>query len=369
MTRGSLRCALLAAAPSRRSGARRSCSSRSRSTTSPAATMMAGCSSPLRLLLGVPRRREARLSPGGSLSPRFRLGRCRARRDQRGAAVQADRLGRDAHRLGRRRDRQRVGADLRCPARDALRAARARHRRAASSGSSLGSSAWACSPASTRRAAGWAIGTLAVVLASISYAAAGPLRPAQARRLVGAARLDGVGALGNPRDPSLRDRAGAGRHPGLGGDRLGCALASARHGARAAAVPPASHAAATARASRRSSRTCCRCSRSSTGRCSSTSRSRRHGARRARADPRRGRARLGAAPPLSGRPRADSLTVEGDGVRSCARDAGRRRLPRRARDPRGRRAVPRRIAREGPRRESSRRSSARTEPEATPASS
>ena len=58
--------------------------------------------------------------------------------------VHADRLGREAHRLGRGRDRERVDADLRRADRDPVPARASGPRACGSSGSCSGSWAWAC---------------------------------------------------------------------------------------------------------------------------------------------------------------------------------------------------------------------------------
>ena len=173
--------ALLLSSRSPRSGAPRTSSSRSRVRDfSPAVDDRA----PARCSRGAPARRflVARRGRREALAerPRGWRGRARDRDRQRRDPVHADRLGREAHRLGRRRDRERVGADLQRAARARGCCPSERSTGARLVGVALGlvgvgvlagvQPAW-------RR---WVVvGTLAVVLASVSYAFGGLYAPAR----------------------------------------------------------------------------------------------------------------------------------------------------------------------------------------------
>ena len=113
--------------------------------------------------------------------------------------VHADRLGREAHRFGRGGDRQRVRADLRRAARDPPPAQRARDRPAARRDPRSVSSALSSSPAASRSGAGGrSPGTLAIVVASFSYALGTSTRQASVserqRRRCARDRLDDLAA-------------------------------------------------------------------------------------------------------------------------------------------------------------------------------
>ena len=94
------------------------------------------------------------LSRRGLCDPRNRPGRRAARPDQHGHPVHAHRLGREARGLGRGRDRELDGADLRRAPRHPLPPERARDRDAPLRRSPRAPRASASSPGSTPRAAG-----------------------------------------------------------------------------------------------------------------------------------------------------------------------------------------------------------------------
>ena len=129
----------------------------------------------------LPRRRTGAAARAASCAPPGGPAWCSAR--QRGAPVLADRLGREAHRLRRRRDRAGDRAALRrsCSASASCRTSgsarlAARGRRASASPASPSSR--------VQPVVGWwaVAGTLAVVLSSALVCAVGHLRPAPRRR-------------------------------------------------------------------------------------------------------------------------------------------------------------------------------------------
>jgi len=241
-------------------------------------------------------RRQPRVLPGRRLRPAVRPVWRRPRCHHHGAAVLAHRVGSDAHRLGNRRHRQRVDADLRRAARDPVRAARAgqrvesvrarardrrrrRPRRRRPRRRLVGSHR----DARSRPRVDLVRGRVA-------------LQPAQARRLVRPARLDRLGAVGNARHPSVRDRPGPGRDARMGGDRRGRGPRPPRDRPWPADVPPPARGARLGEGqSRRVSAACVRpLLRLRLPRRAVAP----HRDHRAGADPRRRRARLGLVRPL-----------------------------------------------------------------------
>ena len=160
----------------------------------------------------------------------------RARRAERRGAVLARRLGRAAHRLGPRGGRPGVGADLHALLIAPLPPARAARAGRARSALASGSSASPSSPGIHPRAAGSAVaGALAVVLSSVSYAAAGiygqlasRARPARCSRRARCSRAALI--LLAARAPPAPDRA----CPSLEAIALAARARAPRHRARAA---------------------------------------------------------------------------------------------------------------------------------------
>ena len=202
---------------------------------------------------------EIRLLVAGRAPPGYLAGACGARAalaelraawrpclvlgiDQRRAADDARRLGRDPHRLEHRGDRPVLRADLRRLPRPALPPARAARavadRRARASGSPASPSSRASHP----EGGWWAVaGTLAVVLSSLSYAGGGVYGQLQVHgtRRAGARRRDRCSPAAlvlsrsrsptrRPRRPERRPLAGlVGAHPRADGPRSADAVPDA----------------------------------------------------------------------------------------------------------------------------------------------